>query len=390
LYGGLKAETAPRGYGKDSFVIDMGTIWAVLYGHSSFPLVIAYEANKAKARLAHIKMQLQENPLLAEDFPEVIAPIRHLGRSAQRAKYQLHKGKPTNIEWKNDYVILPTIEGSAASGCIVSTASLNGSIRGVNVYGRRPTLTLITDPQTRETANSEEQTAKILQTIREDIGGLGTRSQSASCYVLATIIKKNDVAHQLTDRAKNPQWGGVIRRAIVEWPERMDLWQQYLDLKDKGARGDDQDGREAHRFYIDRREEMDRGAVVLWPEGYSRRLASDGTPQEVSNLQSLFGEICKHGMTAFMSEYQNDPQDEGDEEQEVTEQEICARLSGVPRGIVPDGCDIVTRFIDIGTRVLWDCIIATDSTMSRLYVLRYDHYETFADHVGAVNPLGKE
>ena len=39
-----------------------------------------------------------------------------------------------------------------------------------------------------------------------------------------------DVADQLTNKQRNPQWNGDVRRMIDAWPERMDLWEKYFDF----------------------------------------------------------------------------------------------------------------------------------------------------------------
>jgi len=114
--------------------------------------------------LDSIKAELENNELLLADFPEVFYPIHALEGIHQRAGGQLHQGVPTNIGWTAKEIVLPTIEGSKASGAIIRVAGITGRIRGMKhkrVDGQsvRPSLVLIDDPQTDESLR-EAQTAR--------------------------------------------------------------------------------------------------------------------------------------------------------------------------------------------------------------------------------------
>ncbi len=81
--------------------------------------------------LDSIKTELDSNELLLADFPEVCFPIQALDGISNRANGQLYKGKRTQIGWTAKEVVLPTIEGSSASGAIIKVAGLTGRIRGM-------------------------------------------------------------------------------------------------------------------------------------------------------------------------------------------------------------------------------------------------------------------
>jgi hypothetical protein len=73
---------------------------------------------------------------------------------SNRANGQLYKGKRIQIRWTAKEVVLPTIEGSRASGAIIKVASLTGRIRGMKFKrpdGRtvRPNLVVLDRPSTR-------------------------------------------------------------------------------------------------------------------------------------------------------------------------------------------------------------------------------------------------
>ena len=95
----------PRGSGKTTLV-QTAVIWAVLFGHCRFIVVIG--ASKADARkiIDNIKADLIGNKRLLEDFPEAICPLRKLGGSALQARGQRYLGELTNVQWKPDMVAL--------------------------------------------------------------------------------------------------------------------------------------------------------------------------------------------------------------------------------------------------------------------------------------------
>ena len=98
----------------------MACVWAALSGNTEFVCLVAASGDRAKDLLENIKVWFETNPLLQEDFPEVVYPIRALEGIVNRQKGQLYKGQLTRIEWAADKLVLPTIEGSAASGVVIS------------------------------------------------------------------------------------------------------------------------------------------------------------------------------------------------------------------------------------------------------------------------------
>lgn len=140
--------------------------------HRDFVCLIGSDEGHACDMLNSIKTELDSNEMLLADFPEVCFPIQALDGISNRAGGQLFKGKRTQIGWTAKEIVLPTIEGSSASGAIIKVAGLTGRIRGMKFKrpdGRtvRPSLVLLDDPQTDESARSLSQCAN-----RESILGL--------------------------------------------------------------------------------------------------------------------------------------------------------------------------------------------------------------------------
>ncbi len=305
IFGGLKGLAAFRGGGKDTLA-EIAGMWAIFFGHARYFLFACWEAGQAGDRIDTIKEQVEINDYLFEDFPEICVPARALERAAQRAKQQTVEGEFTRIEW-GQHLVLPTVKGSPASGGIIAPASIRASVRGLNIGSVRPDFVVISDPQTREAAKSQIQQVDILDTIKQDFGGLASHGETLACLALVTIIKRGDVADQLTDPEKFPQWAGSRYPAIIKWPERMSLWAEYDDLMIKCAKAGDTTWREAHRFYLANRKAMDVGAEVTWEAAFIDKPAADGSKIEVSALQHFMNLRHRWGEDAFNTEFQHEP-----------------------------------------------------------------------------------
>ncbi|MEZ6068281.1 MAG: hypothetical protein R3B90_21780 [Planctomycetaceae bacterium] len=154
LIGALFAFAIDRGRGKTTIAI-RSILWCQLHRHHRFAMLLGATDEKAQKCLLAIKTELRFNPLLAADFPEVCYPIYRLEGINQRAKGQLLDGQPTNMQWTDGEIILPTVAGQP--GCIIGVGGLLTAVRGAQHTTEtgeiiRPGVVLIDDPQTRESA----------------------------------------------------------------------------------------------------------------------------------------------------------------------------------------------------------------------------------------------
>ena len=188
--GGLFAFAMPRGSGKTTLA-RCAALWAVLYGYRPFVCLIGAADDRAKELLLPIKKHALENPLLLADFPEAVHPLRALENSSKRQLQQHCHGRLTHVHWGQNKLVFPTIEGqdlpatlredgyeiSPSCGSIITTTSLDANMRGqqhTRVDGSiiRPSLVLLDDPQTRESARSVDQTRKRLELLNGDVLGM--------------------------------------------------------------------------------------------------------------------------------------------------------------------------------------------------------------------------
>jgi hypothetical protein len=240
LRGGLFAMAMPRGSGK-STISECACIWAVLYGHRDFVCLIGSDEGHAMDMLESIKMELDGNDLLLEDFPEVAYAIQCLDGIANRCNGQLYKGERTHIGWTAREIVLPTISGSKASGAILKVAGITGRIRGMK-YKRadgktvRPTLVVLDDPQTDESARSLSQCATRESILAGAVLGLAGPGQKISGIMPCTVIRPSDMADHILDRDKHPEWNGERTKMVYSFPTDEKLWQRYAEMRAESMR----------------------------------------------------------------------------------------------------------------------------------------------------------
>ena len=353
LRGGLFALALPRGSGKTT-ITESAALWSMLYGHREFVVLIGATESAALELLDSLKTELEVNERLAEDFPEVCYPVAQLEGIANRCAGQLYKGERTRITWTSNEIVLPTVEGSRASGIIVRVAGITGRIRGMKFKrsdGRnvRPSLVVIDDPQTSESAGSLEQTRKRVRVLAGDILGLAGPGQKISGIMPCTIIRPGDMADIILNRNTHPDWNGEKTRMVYRFPTNMKLWEEYAEIRAEALRTEG-NFQKATEFYLANREAMDAGAEVSWEARFNH--------DEVSALQHAMN-LKFQDESAFMSEYQNDPlPDDTADDSLLSVDEICAKINGLARRRVPLKCDRLTMFVDVQKALLFYVVIA--------------------------------
>lgn len=342
LRGGRFAMAMPRGHGK-SVLVKAACEWAALYGHHEFICLIGSTDGAAREMLDGIKSDLENNMELYADFPEVCGPIRALEGIANRCPGQHSRGKRTHIGWRGDEIVLPTVEDSPASGVIIRVAGITGRLRGMS-FSRpdgqtvRPSLVILDDPQTDESARSLSQCQKRERIISGAVLGLAGPKRKISAVMPCTVIVPGDVADNLLDQEINPDWNGERTKLMPVLPTNKKMWDRYADIRAENLRrtGTIED---ATQFYRENREAMDLGAVVSWQERYE--------PDEISAIQHAMNLLLKDKQT-FWAEYQNEPlPDKVMDDEQLSADDFCNRVNGIPQRIVPLGHSVMTAYIDM-------------------------------------------
>lgn len=365
LHGGLFAMAMPRGSGK-STLAETACLWAMLYGHRDFVTLIGSDEGHAQDMLDSIKAELEANELLLEDFPEVCYPIHCLEGIANRCSGQLYAGKRTQISWTASEVVLPTIEDSPASGAIIRVAGITGRIRGMKFKrpdGQtvRPSLVILDDPQTDESARSLSQCANRERILAGAVLGLAGPGQKISGIMPCTVIRPGDMADRILDRDKHPEWNGERTKMLYEFPTNQKLWDKYEEIRGDSLRmyGDIRD---ATKFYSENQPAMDEGAKVAWAARFNH--------DEVSAIQHAMN-LKLQNEAAFWAEYQNEPLPENSsDDEQLTVDDIVQKLNGHKQFEIPIGCNHLTMFIDVQGKLLFYVVAAWETDFTG-YVVDY-------------------
>ncbi len=344
--GGDQAIAATRGEGKTTYFERM-LLKATLCGTIGFSVLFAASGAAAENSIDSIKSEVEINVRLAADYPEVCVPVRALENTPNRAHFQLVVGRrhdngkkfpPTSskFSWCGNEIVFPNVPGSPSAGAVIATRGLDSAVRGLKKNGRRVDLAGIDDPDTEDTARSEDQAKKLERRIDRAIGGLGGQKRRVARVMLTTLQSRTSVSYKYTDPAQKPSWNGKRFRFLVKPPERIDLWEEYVHIKQQDWQNETA---KANEFYAANRRKMDAGAEVANPNRFT-----DG---ELSALQFYFNEVARLGPEAVATEYDNDPPEEaGPIESGITPHRIQKQLNGYPRRLIPPGCVKLTRGID--------------------------------------------
>ena len=347
LTGGLFAVAMPRGSGKTA-LCEAGATWALLYGHRSFVAFVGADAQGAIDSLASIRMELETNEILAEDFPEVCFPIAKLDRANQ--KRLLYRGRHVRVTMSSDELILPDLPGAPSASGIIRVAGITGRIRGMKTKrsdGRtaRPDLVIVDDPQTDESARSLTQCEARRAVIGGAILGLAGPGKKIAGVMPCTVIQPGDVADEFLNDKLHPEWNGERCKALYGMPEDLQWWHEtykpVLDASYTAGRG----VALATELYLANRERADKGSVPGWEQRYEH--------DEASAIQSAMN-IYLSNPQKFWSEHQNDPRPiHKPRENEIKPEDVAGRFAGFERLTLPIGVQHVTAMIDVQDRVLF-------------------------------------
>lgn len=374
LRGELFAFAMPRGSGKSTLCI-WACLWSLLYGHRPFVMLVGADQAIACQMLDIVKVHLETNDLLLDDFPAACYPIRALERISQRAKGQTFNGNPTQLEWTADQITLAWIPGAPSAGGAVRVAGITGRIRGaqhIRADGKtvRPSLVLIDDPQTDESAGSPSQCATRERILSGAILGLAGPGAKISGLATITVIRPDDLADRLLDRAKHPSWQGERTQLVYEWPTADDLWSQYSELRREGQRAGTGTAA-ADDFYRQNQVAMDAGARVAWPERKNE--------DELSAIHHAWNLRIDRGESAFLSEYQNTPMADDIASDKLDKRALATRATTLERGKIPLDHQTLTAFVDVQEKLLFWMVCSWNQSFGGHVVA----YGTFPDQASS-------
>ncbi len=353
LRGGTFAMAMPRGSGKTT-LCEVAAVWAIVYGHRLYVMIVGADKDSACSMLESLKIVFANNETLGKDFPEACYPIASLEGISHRAKGQLLDGENTSIVWTSEELRMPKVKDSACSESIVQVAGITGRIRGAKSMrsdgvSMRPDLVLIDDPQTDESGRSPSQCRTREATVAGAILGLAGPGKKIAGLMTMTVIRADDMADNILDREKHPQWQGERTKMLYDFPKDMKLWEEYNELRNDGLRKGE--GVEvSNEFYRTNFDAMNEGGKVAWEDRKNE--------DELTGLQHAMN-LFFRDKHSFFAEYQNEPiDDEGIDAGQLTTKDVYRKINNMPRALVPAGTTKLTAFIDVQKYALYYCVVA--------------------------------
>jgi len=252
---------APRGEAKSTLTSQIFVIWCVVTERKWYPMIGMDAFDQAAIMLEAIKAELAFNPRLLMDFPEATGQGR---------------------VWQAGVII-------TANDRKIEAVGSGKRIRGRRHGPHRPDLFVGDDLENDENVKTPEQRDKLLAWLTKAVLKLGGAGEKFDVIIIGTILHYDSVLARLQ---KNPLWRSVKFKALIRWPDNMQLWDEWENLMH--AQGEAM----ARAFYEAHKLEMDAGSEVSWPAGRP--------------LYELMKIRARDGHASFDSELQNDPLSDDD------------------------------------------------------------------------------
>lgn len=271
---------APRGGAKTTWISKAFPLYCIAHEIEPYIMLISDTAIQAEKNLAAIRSELEANESLANDYPHAVG---------------------AGSSWTNQRI-------ETRNGVCVEAIGRGTRVRGRTFGRHRPTLIIVDDIDNDESVQSPQQRAKSLNWLLRAVIPAGTKQ--TNIFVLGTALHRDDVLQNLS---KTPGWECRSFPALLQEPTRRDLWQQWERLYRRTSEHHQLESvsevspsapggvpplmpppsAAARAFYERHRQQMDEGALLLWPDR-----------EPLYDLMCLRATI---GEAAFQAEKQGNP-----------------------------------------------------------------------------------
>ncbi|EMI17959.1 phage protein, partial [Rhodopirellula maiorica SM1] len=274
--GGQKAIALMRGAGKSS-ILRIAVLWAAITGRRRFVCLIAASSTSARKLMKAMKKTILTNRMLHADYAAELHCLISLGNRSTLAAGQHVEGVRTGVLWEAGMIASGYIEGVKTSEFVISCVSILGDVRGqqyITTTGEtiRPDCALLDDPQTKASAKSKPASRNRIEIANADVLKMAGGSVNIAAFAAVTIIRKGDMADQLTDRKISPYWRGEKVPCVKKFPSEaaMELWSEFqeqyeaeleLDAPHTGSK----------TFVEANFDAMHEGAELFWDANYDRK-----------------------------------------------------------------------------------------------------------------------
>lgn len=225
----------PRGFAKTTFLKILAT-WLIVYDKITFMLIIG-----ATERLAHNFLQ-DVDDILASPNIEAVYGAWTINKATD------NKETKTAVYRKRRIVLMAAGAGTA--------------VRGMNLFNERPDFLLCDDMQTKENADSETESASLLDWFT------GTLLKLVDPFFSTVVYSGNmyPINCILALLVENPYWTSIMTGAILEdqkslWEEVKPLTALYAEFKHDEALG------KGHIWFAEMMNQPIMDRISLLPQG---------------------------------------------------------------------------------------------------------------------------
>lgn len=277
------AWAASRGHAKSAYLSNGFPVHEIVFRKRKMLLIVSGTNEGSKKFIKWVAGQLKYNIKLRHDFGELL--------------YE----KKTRNEKDSEEAFLTT------TGAKMEATSLGMQIRGFRNGAQRPDLILLDDLESRDSNNTPELRQKAKDWLNQDLMPAYDPTQTAIIF-MGTLVHHDSLLNYVLKERKDFVKNSFP--AIIKQAERTDLWAEFeriykeyepseeeiAAMEEVGDETNVPNVRAALTFFEHHREEMERGAEVLWPSRFP--------------IQLLALEKVNYGNKAFNTEFQNNPIDE--------------------------------------------------------------------------------
>ncbi|SKC68398.1 phage terminase large subunit [Maledivibacter halophilus] len=249
---------APRGHAKSTTFTFKNSIHAILYEYKHYIIILSDSSEQAEGFLGDIKIELEENPLILEDF----------GNLKGKKWTDSHFKTKTNIK--------------------VEAIGSGKKIRGRKNRNWRPDLIILDDIENDENVNTPEQRRKLANWYYKAVSKAG--DTYTDIVYIGTLLHYDSLLAKVLE---NPEYECIKYKGVLSFAKNQSLWDEwekiYVNLENPNRKKD------AKQFFKANKEEMLEGVQVLWEE-------------KLSYYDLMIMKISE-GEASFNSEIQNEPID---------------------------------------------------------------------------------
>ncbi|WP_245640061.1 phage terminase large subunit [Paenibacillus dakarensis] len=272
------AVAAPRSHAKSSFLSKGNPLHEIVYRRRKYVIIISETPTVATGNLDWLALQLKSNAKLRADFGPLLSVKQQENPKDNSSEF---------IAWE------PREGGGQRLLARVEAASTGQALRGRNWNGVRPDLIICDDLEGKKNTNTDLLRQEMRDWFTQVVVPLGDPAGKKTALIyMGTMVHHDSLLRYVMESRSD--FKTRLFRAVIQWPARMDLWEEcrqvYTD-RDNPDRAE-----AAEEFYHANKAEMDGGSIVLWPE--------------VQPLWTLMTWKWNNGSKAFNTEYMNNPVDE--------------------------------------------------------------------------------